>query len=79
MSIKYILCPGNVTSLLDGRVHHINAKQLAKLYRVPMSECVTLPRDHDLKGWQAPAGAVYLLPCHDGNYTIPSTNQEKTR
>ena len=73
MSIKYILCPGNAG------FRHINAKQLAKLYRVPMSECVTLPRDHDLKGWQAPAGAIYLRPRDDGNYTIPSTNQENAQ
>lgn len=43
MIALYLLCPGPVRSRTDGDWHHIGARQLAHLYRVPMDECVVLP------------------------------------
>lgn len=43
MTALYLLCPGPVRSRTDGDWHHIGARQLAHLYRVPMDECVVLP------------------------------------
>lgn len=43
MAALYLLCPGWVTSRADGQDHHVGADDLARLYGVPMSECVALP------------------------------------
>lgn len=70
---KYVLCPGFITSKTDGDWHFISAQQLAELYRVPMSECVTMPdmSDPRNRNWYKPQGAIELRPKYSGNYTLP--------
>jgi hypothetical protein len=72
MTIKYILCPGQVGKTF------INAKQLAKLYKVSMAECIKQPRDADLKGWTPPAGAIELHPDPSGIYQLPTTAESNS-
>lgn len=43
MVARYLLCPGWVMSRTDGDRHHVGAEELARLYCVPMTECVVLP------------------------------------
>lgn len=68
--MKYVLCPGQVPAKRG--VQHVTAKQLARLYRVPMSECVVRPKDHDLTDWMPPVGTIELFPRADGDYSIPT-------
>jgi hypothetical protein len=45
---KYILIPDYVISRTDGDLHYVDAMQLARLYNVPLSECIVVkgrPRD----------------------------------
>jgi hypothetical protein len=81
MTAKYALHPGPVTSKSDGDRHFIDARTLARLYRVSPCDCVLVP-------WEAPRpglererellleriermGLVHLYPSHSGNYTPP--------
>jgi hypothetical protein len=78
MTIKYILCPGNIKSRADANLVHVNAKQLAKLYKVSLTECIKMPRDSDLKGWTPPAGAIELHPDPSGIYQLPTTTESNS-
>lgn len=79
---RYLLCPGPVRSRTDGQVHHVSAAQLARLYRVPMDECVTLPRPGNpcatdlilsLMERSGPGGdLIRLHPRFDGDYRLPA-------
>lgn len=80
MAAKYALHPGWVKSKTDGDRHYIDARTLAWLYRVRLSDCVVVP-------WEARPGLervhqilleriermelVHLYPRYSGNYTIP--------
>lgn len=68
----YVLHPGPVRSRHDGDVHHIPARELARLYGVPPTSCAVhrdpLPGCH-AKVW--PPGTVHLYPSSSGNYTLP--------
>ncbi len=71
---KYLLCPGPVTSKIDGDRHHISASDLARLYGVQMSECVV--RSESListrgRGLNENNGLIELWPRYDGNYKLP--------
>lgn len=70
---KYVLCPDFVISKTDGDRHFISARQLAELYRVPMSECVIMPDMSDPRNrhWHKPQGAIELYPQYNGDYTLP--------
>jgi hypothetical protein len=73
MTIKYLLQPGWVISMRDAQRHFVSARQLAWLYRVPMSECVIEPQwgGTERRGWRKPEGLVELCPRHDGKYELP--------
>lgn len=82
MAALYLLCPGWVTSRTDGQDHHVGADDLARLYGVPMSECVVLPDGHSVmtkhtRGQllaRVDAGdLVALRPRHDGDYRLPQS------
>lgn len=87
MKVRYLLCPGLVTSRTDGDRHHITATQLAMLYCVPMSDCTVLPpvtRDPVVMSHRKRLLAdamngklIGLSPRYDGNYTNPSTTTER--
>ena len=67
---RYVLHPAFVTSQSDGQRHYISALMLARLYRVPMDECVCFdPRS----GWVPPDNAIHLRPRFDGDYTLPTS------
>lgn len=68
---KWLLCPGPVMSKTDGQIHQVGARQLAQLYGVPMSECVTRPSRWIDRGWRQPFGLTELHPRYDGDYTLP--------
>jgi len=85
MMIKYVVCPGTVTSKTDGQQHYINAHQLMKLYRVRPEECVI----HVPQGWwrlvdfdraaRRHEGLIRLEPRYDGNYTLPQESADRNR
>ena len=71
IGIRYLLCPGYVTSKHDGQDHFINAQQLARLYGVSLKECRILdPRYRERSEFYL--GLTYLRPRFDGNYTLPT-------
>ncbi len=64
---KYALHPNIVRSQNDGDQHHIGAAALARLYGVPLGECVVWGdrnegRNHD--------DFIHLYPNRNGNYTL---------
>lgn len=63
---RVVLHPGSVVSRNDKQVHHINALQLCRLYRLDISAknvMVHSPNRHYL------ATDLHLFPRSDGNYT----------
>lgn len=77
MIIKYVLCPGYITSKTDGQRHYITAPQLMKLYGVRPKECVVhIPQDWwERSDYERAAksheGLIWLAPRYDGDYTLP--------
>ena len=71
---KYVLCPGPVTSKIDGDRHYITARRLAFLYRVSMNECYV---DSDSMDWKIGKtqdhldSLIWLFPDFDGQYKVP--------
>ena len=77
MAAKYALFPGPMTSKMDGDRHHVDARQLARLYNVPPRECVVVRETRDplereilLKRIKR-QGLIELRPRYDGNYSLP--------
>lgn len=74
--LRYVLCPGPVTSRSDGQRHWVGADALRRWYGVPARECVTFPQgdgaEADIRRriWCAPPGAIYLRPRYDGDYRL---------
>lgn len=75
-TIKYVLCPGWVTSIRDGDRHYIGAMKLARLYGVPYTACeIYEPAPYwptSFYKWRHEkwASLVWLRPKPDGNYTL---------
>ncbi len=71
---KYVLHPGYVTSKADGDRHYINAKQLADLYRIKLTECHIIMDDYpDFQSrMDETRHLIHLYPRFDGDYVIPS-------
>ncbi len=68
--VKYLLCPGYVTSRTDGQIHFVTARQLAMLYGVSLDECVIAESG---AGWVTePEALLRLCPRYDGDYTLPT-------
>lgn len=81
MEPKYALYPSHVTSRTDGDRHYIGAPQLARLYRVPMGECLVISdedyRRPDRRGKLALAEKLIALwPRYDGNYKLPEQSSD---
>ena len=74
MAIKYVLCPGPVMSKSDGQWHHIDARTLARLYGVPMSECVV----YDPRRQVESLGLIRLTPRYHGDYTVRPSSASAT-
>jgi hypothetical protein len=72
---KYGLRPGWVTSKTDGDRHWVSAEQLARLYQVPMDECVMAPHPTEYqlvrdRFWKVYGYLPTLAPRFDGDYRI---------
>lgn len=65
---RYILRPGWVTSRHDGDRHYIKAPALARLYDVPMGECVVIPQGQSLVGFHEIDRFKILCPRANGKY-----------
>ncbi len=78
--LKYVVCPGEVTSKTDGQRHYIGPMQLMKLYGVDPRECEIYepapwwPRAIYRMAEEAQQGLIRLAPRYDGNYTLPTHN-----
>ena len=70
--IKYLICPGMVTSKTDGDRHYITANQLISLYRVKRSECVVMPKNN--RGYIPDDELIRLSPDYNGRYIVPQKN-----
>ena len=76
--VRYVLCPGMVTSQNDGQEHYIGSMALARLYGVRPDECEIYepaPQWREFEFRQAQArtlGLIRLTPRFDGNYGLPS-------
>jgi hypothetical protein len=71
MTIKYLVCPGEVRSQFDGQVHFISAYQLMALYSVSAKECAIKPPGRSTDGYQPPDGLIELRPDPTGEYELP--------
>ena len=66
---KYILCPGWVTSKVDGDQHFINEAQLIRLYGVSPRECVSARSPSRLSEMDTEV-MIELRPRYDGDYRL---------
>lgn len=69
MPLKYILHPGEVVSRADGARHYVGALELARLYGVKVSECVSAQDRYIYR--LSTDGLIHLYPRRDGDYTLP--------
>lgn len=75
---KYALYPGFVTSKTDGETHFISSLELARLYRVKISECITVSENRpDLSRGIDLTGCIHLYPREDGNYCLPKGEKDE--
>jgi len=70
--VRYALYPGGVISPNDGQSHYVGALALARLYGVPMNECIVC----DPRAPWSPAhlyheGLIKLRPKSNGDYRLP--------
>jgi hypothetical protein len=74
--VRYVLCPGYVTSANDGQEHFISSPKLARLYGVDLrSPNVVVDLDH---GFRHRPGDICLGPRLDGNYSLPTPCTSKS-
>ena len=66
----YVLHPGYVTSKNDGDRHFIDAPTLAKLYGVPLHQCLIydIRRPENIKGFVDNPNFKHLRPRYNGHY-----------
>lgn len=66
----YVLHPGYITSERDGDRHFIDALTLAKLYGVPLRQCLIydIRRPEKIKGFVDNPNFKHLYPRYNGNY-----------
>jgi hypothetical protein len=78
--LKYLVCPGPVTSKTDGQLHSITASELMALYEVDPRECYIMPL---MVGWPVSVREqerqkiesmklIRLAPRYDGKYVLPT-------
>lgn len=66
MAVRYILHPGPVTSTINGDIRFVGGRQLARLYGVPLADCVVYAPDRPA----LPKDAVHLWPSQSGVYSL---------
>lgn len=66
-SMRYVLHPGYIRSKHDGDRHYITAKDLARLYKVNMCDCIVY-----YDGYIDSSTDIHLYPKYDGNYNLPA-------
>jgi len=64
VKFRYVLHEGYIRSENDEQVHFISGPRLAKLWGVPLSQCVV--HSYYLKGKM---GDIHLSPRDDGKYS----------
>ena len=75
--VRYVLCPGMVTSQNDGQEHYIGPMALARLYGVRLDECEIYEpapqwREFEFRRAQVRTlGLIRLTPRYDGDYSLP--------
>ena len=67
---KYVLHPGYVWSRTDADRHFITAAVLARLYKVPMRECVVCRHTDNVSTRGLPKNMIHLYPRYDGDYRV---------
>ena len=85
MITRYLLCPGLVRSRTDGDRHHVGASELARLYGVPMADCLVLQglsssmdramERRSLLDRAISGELVRLVPRDDGDYRLPEARR----
>ena len=74
--MAYVLLPGYITSKIDGDIHYIGARQLAKLYGVDYNECYVINDEREsLWGHKPQQGDIELYPRTNGNYSLPECEE----
>jgi hypothetical protein len=73
MNRRLVLHPGHVESSTDSQLHYLDAPTLARLYGIPLQQCVVLDghRPETFVGFQQEPGDVHLYPRRDGRYEVP--------
>jgi len=67
---KYVVIPGYVRSPNDGDEHYITPTMLARLFRVPLAECIIIDSAHTTEGFIIPPDLPVLRPRNSGNYDL---------
>lgn len=72
---RYLVCPGYVYSDFGRQRHHVSARELIALYKVPPSDCVVLsdgdgPERDDLIDRANAGELLFLRPCPDDAYCV---------
>ena len=79
MTARYLIYPGFVTSKTDGQRHYINARRLAALYKVSISDCLVMPEASDANTQERQSlwnrvdvgDLIPLTPQYSGDYSLP--------
>jgi hypothetical protein len=66
MNSRYVLHPGYVRSISDGQEHFVGGQRLARLYGVPLRDCVFC----DEPDYRELPGDIHLRPRSDGDYSF---------
>lgn len=66
VATKYVLHPGKV--MTGGKPEYIGSHKLARLYNVPISQCVTPPEGERFSSFYYRDGMVHLHPRESGQY-----------
>ncbi len=74
---KKYLCYGGTVFSRDGDRHYISVMAVARLYGVPIRECIFASETGDnIRGLDLDK-FIILRPRADGNYTLPSLNKQE--
>lgn len=84
--LKYVICPGWVQSVFDGKSHYVGAGELAALYGVRLSDCHIMPWGNglrrsdritarDLNEKIVRGELIALSPRISGRYQLPDTDK----
>lgn len=74
--MKYLVCPGRVTSKNDGQRHYIGPVQLMTLYGVDPCECEIYepatwwPTSYYTMAEERHRGLIKLVPRYNGDYSL---------